>query len=1157
MKISSRLQSIILGLTLITSLMAQTQPTFYLRGLLDMWKKSSVNTTANRISRYNEMIPAYIRPYVVYSLWPGHGWYYTKNPSDYTSYIDDTYLDLCKRVDSTGIQFVVNVSEIGNYTMPIPANSNLFLANPGGYYISAAQTDSIFANTTHCIGIESGENFWKYNSTTVNAVLDLLRVCKKYNKKYILGEGGWAYSTLTRFLNENYDVLKNEGLGNYFYPVYKNTKPYGALVTQSAIMGAWVTGLTAGFGTWNDEYCWTYSSFGHANQFPIYTKADNNYLKIPFTHYLKSWLLNIAMGGQANFMETPILGRNATGDANMAPYWAPFIKGLVEHNIMPSRAAVLDKVKAIANPYGTYTLSDGTTSSYVSSNLISYQTTVVPYNIPNNAEPFGRLFKNTYGIWNDTSYTNTGSVTDRYYPIVKNATGTNYLLNAVLREVLPNNPRYLMIPLLPHPNAATSVPAGITTVALCTLSTDAALKTKFESLYPATPNDNGAWAQEIDNSFFVINSNENVDIDQNFTFPLGNTIIESITGTMPFQNFLFGKREGQDTYWFQSNGYAVSDKTSPGQKYECVVKKTILTFKCKSEPKLRVEDGKATYIHRTWDAISNTLTLQIDHSKGAVNFYVVVNLEDKPYYVRPLGDSISWKAKSLVTPESVININNIGELTKYFGSSTYYLSKGDYVSENVSLADNMKLYGGFRGDETTIVLAQRERADLDNNGQVEPWELKNQTVFRGNAAKKNTMVTRSIVIDNNALLDGILFKNIIGTGEVGLITVGSSHTMGSTTPTTKGTLCNVTIDGVKSTFGRGIVMITGGSEVSGCLLQNDTISSAYGGGMVYLATSGGILKNSVIRNCLANGTTSRGGALCADIPTGNQTKEFLIQNCLIYNNKADYAPVLREDAYGGSGTVESTLGCQFVNCTLFNNNAAVSTALIDVNGVSSKIVNTLVYSDQHDGFRALNGGLMTANNCLTNKAITAGTAASSGNVVETVLANYKFKQPFTKTHTFIDKKSADYPALIGASYLIEDNSSVAVTNKGLESMASIIPKGTTNIIPNVDLYNFARPAGAYTLGAFQQGTQTGFYSGIQSFKVSILQLYPNPAKDIVCLQTSGDAVVNFFNIAGVLVKSSKVTVLEPSINIADLLPGTYVVKANVSGVLKSNVFIKK
>jgi hypothetical protein len=42
-----------------------------------------------------------------------------------------------------------------------------------------------------------------------------------------------------------------------------------------------------------------------------------------------------------------------------------------------------------------------------------------------------------------------------------------------------------------------------------------------------------------------------------------------------------------------------------------------------------------------------------------------------------------------------------------------------------------------------------------------------------------------------------------------------------------------------------------------------------------------------------------------------------------------------------------------------------------------------------------------------------------------------------------------------------------------------------------------------------------------------------------------------------LVKSSKVTVLEPSINIADLLPGTYVVKANVSGVLKSNVFIKK
>ncbi|MBV5342569.1 hypothetical protein JZU68_02790, partial [bacterium] len=95
---------------------------------------------------------------------------------------------------------------------------------------------------------------------------------------------------------------------------------------------------------------------------------------------------------------------------------------------------------------------------------------------------------------------------------------------------------YFLIPTLPHPDAANAVPAGIETVALNTLTSDAAVKTKFESLYPATANDNGAWAQEVDNSFFVINSHENADIDQNFSFVLGNTNIESMSGVMPFQN---------------------------------------------------------------------------------------------------------------------------------------------------------------------------------------------------------------------------------------------------------------------------------------------------------------------------------------------------------------------------------------------------------------------------------------------------------------------------------------------------------------------------------------------------------------------------------------------------------------------------------------------
>jgi len=623
------------------AILAQEQPKFYFRGLLDMWKKNA-STTQKRIDAYNKLIPSSIQQNVVLSIGASHPWYYTKNVSNYTSFINDNYLELCKRVDSTGISYLVNINEIGNYQFPLPEPPDTFLVTTPvttSYYMRPSQVDKIFANTKNCLGIESGENFWTYNATTVNDVLNFLRVCKKYNKKYYLGEGGWGYSTWLRFFSENYTALKTEGLGKYLVPLFKQTKPYAALVSESAIMGAWMTGLTAGFGNWNDEWGWTYHSFNHANQFPIYQKADNNYVRIPVTHYLKTWLLSIAMGGNAAFMESPTWSRSGIPDANHAPYIVPFIKGVAEHNIMPSKAAVIAKVKAMANPFGLHTLTNNTKAQYSPLNIVSYQDTTVPFkwswsSAATFVDPFGRFYKNTYGIWKDTAYTNTGTVTDIYFPTVKNATGKNYLLNAVLREVLPNNPRFMIIPLLPSIRDSSNIPFGTKRVDLNTLITDSAYKAQFNGLYPASLNENGAWAIEIDNSFFVINSHENADIDQNFTFQFGDNDIESMSGKMPLQNLLFGKCEGVNNYWFQSIGYAVADNITTGQKYICPVKKTILQFKCKFEPTIEVEDNKGSEIIKTWDSLSHMLQLQINHRRGAVNFRITVPQGPLPIIVK-------------------------------------------------------------------------------------------------------------------------------------------------------------------------------------------------------------------------------------------------------------------------------------------------------------------------------------------------------------------------------------------------------------------------------------------------------------------------------------------------------------------------------------------
>jgi len=1152
---------IIISLLLTISLFSQDKPTFYLRGLLDMWKKNSINTTANRITQYNTLIPETIRENVVYSIGVNSAWYYTKNTSDYSSFIEDNYLELCKRIDSTGIAYVVNVGETGNYENVMPPTTATFKPGVAAYYLTPAQVENIFANTSNCVGIESGENFWTYTSATVNAVLDMLRVCKKYNKIYILGEGGWGFSAFVRFFNENYTIMKNEGLGDHLVPLFKNTKPYGALVTQSSIMGAWATDLTQAYGTWNDEWAWTYSSFRNANEFPIYTKSDNNYQRIPYTHYLKSWLLTIALGGNTAFMETPSFSRSGIADANMAPYLEPFIRGLTEHNIMPSKAAVLAKMKAIANPYGLHTLSDGTKAEYVSQNLISYQTTVVPYKISNvstYAEPFGRLYKNTYGIWNDTAYTNMGTVTDRFYSGPKNSLGKNSLLNAVVREVIPKSARYMIIPLLPHTSAMDNVPSGVDVVSLSSFSTEAELKSKFESLYPATLNDNGALAFEIDNSFFVINSHENADIDQPFSFELGSTNIETLSGNMPFQNILFGKREGTDNYWFQSNGYAVKDGNTIGQRYVCAIKNTILTFRCTAEPRLIIEDGKDSYVQKTWNPATKILQLSISHLGGAVNFRLLTaSSGEVPYFVRQSGDETSWNHQAASYPGYVISIENINELKKHYKSSVYYFAKGQYVCESAHISSGIKVYGGFSGNETEPTPENRTRADIDGNGITEPWEFENATIFTGNANNNFSSGKRALSIQGNGELDGVTFQKYIVTGELGVISVGTPHSIGESNNLSRGVLRNSTIDGLKSTFQRGIVMITAGSEVASCLIQNDTVTVANSGGTVYFTTSGGILKNSVIRNCVATGSSSRGAAIHADIPANNQTLEFMIQNCLIYNNKSTISPVLRQDVYTTFGTPENTIGCQIVNCTFINNHSTAGNALIDVNAVHSPIINTIIYSEQHNPVRLLSGGIITAINCLTNKAITGQSDLSTSNVVNATLADYKFVNPFLKNHSQIDKNSPDYSELISSSYLITDNSSVAVTNKGIESRASFIPTGTANIILSKDLYNFERMPGSYTLGAFQLGTQTGFHSGIPSDKVSKRQLFPNPANDIIYINVDNDTTVEFYNITGVMVKRIKIAASENPVNIAELPAGSYLVVATFSGITESLLLVKK
>jgi hypothetical protein len=114
-----------------------------------------------------------------------------------------------------------------------------------------------------------------------------------------------------------------------------------------------------------------------------------------------------------------------------------------------------------------------------------------------------------------------------------------------------------------------------------------------------------------------------MDIDQYFKMKLGDGVLKFMEGNLPFQNLIFGKREGTDLYWFQVNGYN-GDGTTAGQRYICTPKPTVITFTCDKAPQIKVEEGKGERMTTTrkWDKRSKTVTLNFDHTDGAVNFTI-------------------------------------------------------------------------------------------------------------------------------------------------------------------------------------------------------------------------------------------------------------------------------------------------------------------------------------------------------------------------------------------------------------------------------------------------------------------------------------------------------------------------------------------------------
>lgn len=377
--------------------------------------------------------------------------------------------------------------------------------------VSLATLELLFQRYSHCLGTAEGEHFdgitWERGPEGNLAESDFVHrawtLCGKYGRFYFFADGDAGSYRWPSFVQRDREYFEN--YRRNIVPMFKTTKGDLALHSYGAVQGLMVAGLAENCGTWVDEWIWPgcgFTSLGTvipeeqrwANRRKVGTK------QCPWTYDIQMWLMGIASGSTVFHLES---AHQWTPEGKAAPnytrFFLPFVKAVVAHNLIPSRAAFLNSVRLAVNPDPELTK--------------------------------GRHQKQYAG-----GYAFLGDL---------------YALKAPGdQELIPNDSRYGLVCLLPP---GTTQLAGHTRVlAQRDLLDPARARAVFDAAYP--PRFRGeAFMWECDGTVIVTDSNENQDRPQTYVLPFDRGLLRCLSGTIGVHEYIIGKIAG-DGFWFQANG---------------------------------------------------------------------------------------------------------------------------------------------------------------------------------------------------------------------------------------------------------------------------------------------------------------------------------------------------------------------------------------------------------------------------------------------------------------------------------------------------------------------------------------------------------------------------------------------------------------------------
>ena len=493
-------------------------------------------------------------------------------------------------------------------------------------FVDLAELEHIFQTQPNVIGLLEGETFWDYIDATpgtydytpsfytnqVTWYKRSIQLARKYGRFVVVGNGNDETFVWDQYLGEEESeqpwMLPTElqAAAANIIPTAKNNIPFGYYHAESATMGAWLSGQTNQWGVWSEGWAW--GSIGYDSLFGaqlVGDAANPDFSSMPYNLWIQMKLAALSQGatfyhfgGESSVVEwgeynpntgyfeidddeilqqsTAFWDMDGTEHPALKRYIVPFLQAVVEQELISTKEEVLDKVQiAIASP-----------------SIETNRGSAMDYGI------YGHLYSYTMGI-------------DDYISIEEleenNEDADYYELtpNACRRELLHNQGRYYMTPVLPYPINELSDD----TLILSTSDIDSIQKvtSAFNEAYPPTSS-GSAWVVQIGNNIFINNSHENSDIMQDFSLELDE--FGTLSGTIQPHTYLIGKIESS-RLWLMGNadgkGRYTDDRT------------THLELTLSEEP--TVSGGAES----TWS--SGVLELSLDQSDGAVEVVIELPVE--------------------------------------------------------------------------------------------------------------------------------------------------------------------------------------------------------------------------------------------------------------------------------------------------------------------------------------------------------------------------------------------------------------------------------------------------------------------------------------------------------------------------------------------------